>query len=667
VLKFLVAAIALMPVAVLAQTTASVPVATTVQQQFDAGAAAITAGDWQKALEIYSALDTRLTKGAAVSRNLEIVRLREGTALFQLSRYDEAEPLLEHAIESLPANDASLQSDRYQAIDLLSGAAELRYDYPRSIRWLKLLRESASSDRERLNALTRLVRIGIFVDPEVALSDADTSVAMVAANPKIDAETSGYVHDLRGRTLLNLGRVQEARIELNTAIKLLGGLSYGKVSIADTVARSDAAIAALLDKDPTKARELLAFAGAAMQADQGFQLGKNMTPPQCGGVNGPKPEDVAVVELAIRDNGGVAYARPVYFSGRPDIAAQFAQAVSEWSWSPDELKEVLPFFRQQTRIEMRCTTVSNGPNISDMLNPSREAWFKSVGVIPFALRDAGLTDQLSALKKELALREAASGAMSVQLLPVLGLLAYNPLLPQKEEVALRSRAEQIAFANSAPASVKLMFGSTDYIKSTSRGFVANRDKYQKHLRGLLAQADVANDAVARVAVGLTLYDSLSLTDRKHEGEPLLQAIIDDKDRASNDPFRVGALIRLANLEFTDGKVQSARALYEETGLSGQQCALVDAKPRQTGGTISDSDYPTEALMSGFSGWTVVEFDIAADGKTLNQRPLISFPPFVFGDPTVARIKSFKYEQSYRPAGGLGCGGQRQQVTYRAHP
>ena len=57
-------------------------------------------------------------------------------------------------------------------------------------------------------------------------------------------------------------------------------------------------------------------------------------------------------------------------------------------------------------------------------------------------------------------------------------------------------------------------------------------------------------------------------------------------------------------------------------------------------------------------------DISADGRTANERPIISFPPFVFGDPTVKQIKGFRYEQSYRPAGGMGCGGQQQRVSYK---
>jgi outer membrane biosynthesis protein TonB len=160
---------------------------------------------------------------------------------------------------------------------------------------------------------------------------------------------------------------------------------------------------------------------------------------------------------------------------------------------------------------------------------------------------------------------------------------------------------------------------------------------------------------------------MSKTDRRNKGITLLKALSTDTGRVLNDPIRVGALIRLATLENEAGRLAAARAAFADSGLSAQQCALVDARQRIKSGNISDNDYPLEASQSGFSGWTVIEFDISADGSTLNQRALISFPPFIFGDPTIKQIKQFRYEQAYRPEGGLGCGGQQQRVRYRAHP
>jgi tetratricopeptide (TPR) repeat protein len=671
-LKIVAALAALGPVSAMAQVPDPAPVnnapaALTVQQQFDVGTTAIEAADWQKALDIYSTLDTRLTKGNAVSRSLAIVRLRKGMALFHLGKTDDAETMMEQATSYLPASDESLKADRYQATNLLSDAAELRYDYPRSISWLNMVRESAGSDRERLLALTKLVRTGIFVDPVKALADADAATALLAVDPKPDPETSGLVSDLRGRALLNLSRFKEARTELGQAIKLLGGLSYSKATLSDTITRSDAAIAALLDNDPSKARELLAYAGAAMQADQGFELGRDMRPPVCGGPNGPKPDDVAIVEFAIRDNGSVAFARPIYFSGKPEIAAQFAQVVSEWSWSAEELKKVHPFLRQQTRIELRCTTISNGPGIFDILATGQEVWLKSKSVARFAPANAGQALQLIALKKELAVRETSNGNQSVQLLPLLSALVTNHLVAGKEANNYAARALQIATAEAAPPSVRIYYLIGVAMAHASHSHRFDQSDFGQLLRAYLTDQAISSDANSKGALSIALYDSLSRSRRRTDGASLLQALVDDKIRTPNDPFRVGALIRLANLDYLSGKIDSARSYFDQSGLSGQQCALVDAKPRQTGGTISDSDYPMTALFSGFSGWTEVEFDIDAAGKTVNPRALISFPPFIFGEPTVSKIKSWRYEQSYRPAGGLGCGGQRQRVTYRARP
>jgi hypothetical protein len=67
---------------------------------------------------------------------------------------------------------------------------------------------------------------------------------------------------------------------------------------------------------------------------------------------------------------------------------------------------------------------------------------------------------------------------------------------------------------------------------------------------------------------------------------------------------------------------------------------------------------------GVEGWTRVQFDIAADGTTRNQRAVITYPPMIFGTNGTKIVTRAKYEQSYRPDGGLGCGGNMQGVTFR---
>ncbi len=641
----------------------SPPPAPTIQQQFDAGTAASDAQDWAKALTIYTALETRLAS-SKTPRSLAIVRLRKGTLLFRFKRIDESETAILAALEKLPADDASLREDRAQGLFALADIAESRYDYAGSVAQFRAALATSDSTNWKVITLSRMVAIGIFVDPEQALADSDTLLAVIGKEADAKPAWLGVAHNLRGRVLLNQGRFAEAKTEIDLAIKLFGGNGYGKIDFNDVAARSDAAITAIKLGDRKLARDYLSRAGAAMQSDQGFALGKDMGPPACGGADGPKPDDVAVIELQIAEDGSVNYARPIYFSGKPQAALDFAKQVSTWSWSADELKQVQAFFRLQTRIEMRCTTVFNRPSPITMLLPSMEKWTVAKSLedkISTQLPDAKALARDKALLTQLT---TSDGATSLKLLPVLYRMRFNSVLPLKESVAISEQSLKIVRAASAPAPVIALFELDR--ANLLNGFVSKpwSAKLQQSMDALLNDPVISGNLEANGAVSVTYFDQLPITERKTKGRALLRAVIDDKTRSANDPFRVAALIRMANLEFDSGNADAARAAYAETGLSGQQCALVDAQPRQTGGTIRDADYPNDALMAGFSGWTVTEFDIAADGATLNQRALISFPPFIFGDPTAARIKTFRYEQSYRPAGGLGCGGQRQRVTYR---
>ena len=635
-----------------------------VQQQFEAGTAAINAGDWQRAFDIYSALEKTLGARTPPSKSIGIVRLRKGLTLIKLGRADEGEATLNAALAQIPSTDTNMADDRSDALITLGELAERRYDYPGAITRFRAALTDTSNAAVKLAAYSHLIPIGIFVDRDAALADADAALALVAQHPEANKEWPGTLRAMRGRVLMNMGRLKEARADLTKSISQLGGLGTSKINLLDATARSDAAIASLRDNARDEARRYLAYAGATQQADQGFRVGNNMNPPSCGGKNGPKPEDVAVVEFNIREDGSVGVARPIFFSGEPAGAIDFARAVSGWVWRSEDLKEVSPFYRALTRVELRCTVVFAKPNQFTLLVPAINAWLASQKADFNIVDTSNQASKLQEYNLELVRREIRFGKNSIKLIDPLLNLSFSSLLAADISKNHAQRAYDIALSVNAPAQVRAFLGLALWRFVDNPIKNAANDPYHLQLSKALTDPVIANDPIASAAIRLAFFDTLSEKNRLIEGAAALKLIIDDASLPAKDPYKVGALTRLASLEFNQGKIEDARSLFAQTGLSSQQCALVDAQPLKTSGKLKVKDYPDSAYQYGFGGWAVVEFDIDSNGATTNQRPIIAWPPFVFGEAVANGIKRFQYQQTYRPEGGLGCSGQRHAQGFR---
>jgi outer membrane biosynthesis protein TonB len=71
----------------------------------------------------------------------------------------------------------------------------------------------------------------------------------------------------------------------------------------------------------------------------------------------------------------------------------------------------------------------------------------------------------------------------------------------------------------------------------------------------------------------------------------------------------------------------------------------------------------EAFRMGFEGWVHLEFDINADGKTANARPIASYPPLIFTDAAQGMVRDIRYDTSYRPDNGVACSANRETIRF----
>ena len=630
--------------------TAAVPPRATVQDMFAAADAASAKNDLPAALAGLTALETRLA-GGRNARSQAVVRARKGDVLMRMGRGGEAAPLLTAALADLPADDASLADDRFLTRISLARIRLQTLDYPGAVALLQAAQADAKSPVARLNLALLQSQANTFTDPTVALAQIDAAMALARTIPDLDKPTRGILRTQRGRALLNQQDFKAATAELRAAVVDLGGLGM-RVDRADVIARSDVGIAAMLAGLPDVAREYLAYTGAG-RSEKPFDTASDMGSPPCGTETGLRPDDVAVVEFAIASDGSVQGAVPIYATRPAETAVAFARAVMNWSWTPEAAKKIDPFFRSLIRIQLRCSTAAARPDVQALLAPAVSKWLDDKGVARF---DAGgnAARAMPLLRAELARRETEGG---VALVPVLLALADNPTSAVADRTGWNRRAATLAVAANAPAEVRAYLATRFVDEGKSKPI-----QHIPALQAALADPVVAANAHAAGTLRLLIGDWSRIDDPAAAAH--YRAVATDTRLDAHDPLHVGALIRLAGVQARAGRIEDARASYRQTGLAAQQCALVDAQPAIKALNMSSDDYPKEAIRWGFGGWAATEFDIDAAGRTVNQRATIAYPPFVFDTAVVKMAKDIRYQQSYRPEGGLGCGGKTIRVSFR---
>jgi len=629
----------------------SPPPPLTTQALFDAATAAVDADRCAEGVAGLEAIELR----PSAIRNLKVaavIKLRKGRCLVRLNRLSEASAALHDGMAVLRIDDPVYGSDVVQAHDALGRIAFYNYDYAAARGEFETVR-AALPDADRLDPLLWLARVTMFDDSGDALAFTQQALALLPpAKTGEERKGAAAVHTLHARALLNHGAAPAAYKELTQALADQGGLSM-RVGYSDIVTRSDLAIAALLSNRPDDARQYLAYTGAGHSEKAPFGAAAATGLPACGGADDGLPDDIAIVEFGVRDDGSTTHVIPVYASRPGKWVLNYARAVADWSWRQADVANLSPFFRALTRVELRCTTSFARPSVADLLKVDLATWLTANKVDPF--RPSGSDAAwLPGARTELARRQAAGE--TVTLLPVLIAIAYNAVTPDTETTAMLTEASRIAATAQAPATAQL---SIDLALSRVGPETA---KYRGFLRAALARPAVAADPRAAAAVRLLLAEPRYREAAPANAAALLTDVATDMRLPANDTLKVSALVRRASLEARQGDMAAARASYDKTGLDAQQCALVDARPvlRSAGGAGA---YPDEAMRWGFDGWTKVEYDIVASGKTAALRTVIAYPPFVFRDAAIGVVKQSRYTMTYRPDGTAGCGGAQQTVNF----
>lgn len=587
---------------------------------------------------------------------LGAVQSRMSTCLLRKGDEEEAEALLRSAEGKLPKGDPAFAADRQNVLITLGRLDMKNMQRRHAVTWFQKALNEAAEPLARMTALRAIAEAKMFDPDNGAFEAASEALKTAEALPDIPIQSRAALLSLKARTMLNHGQVADAYALLKSTLKDQGGLTQ-KINANKMVIRSDIAIAAILSGDRTRAKDYLAYTGAGRFGDLSFPPAANIAPPPCGGPNNISPDDMAIVELSIADDGAVSFAQTIYATRLGGMADEFTKAVLNWSWRSEDVAKINPLFRAFTRIEVRCSNASRGPDPKSALSSTWDQWVKSTGADLASLPE-GDTRRLQTLTERLAATEGAPKIDTPIMIILLRELSNNPIVDPKDRLAYITRAADLASHIETPLQVRAMLDiETAFSQSNER-------KVRPLLRQILAKSDYANDGIIMAVLRLLTASPITREGYTTDARALLSAVIADPRIKQENPLRTAALVRLANFEASKGNTPAAQAAFEETGLDEAQCAIIDATPALRSTGISDSDFPMETLAWGFDGWVRTEFDIAADGKSLNHRAVAVYPPLVYRDAAVKAVRGVRYHQSYRPKGSLGCRAMNININFK---
>ncbi|OYU15409.1 MAG: hypothetical protein CFE37_05610 [Alphaproteobacteria bacterium PA4] len=655
--------------------------AATIQQDFDAAQALLDAGKGTEAREAFANLLTRFAPGSrGVAASL--VRARLGDSLLATGDAEAAEPMLVAAIAGLKGDNMIV--DRNVAIYNLARAQEEQGRFGAAAATYAEVRNSkifAPNSLDDIGLRAALARAQIWSNPKEARRLLDELLALPKDVFTDMPDTKALLQSLRGRIELNDNKPAEARRWFTMATTTAGGRYTRGVNVADIRVRNDLALANYKLGHMDEVQKATAYSGAGSLSTEGLTMARGKPLPACAPVTGLAPDAMAVVEFALGENGRVISARTIY-ADRGSGAAPgadagpetvFAQAVRRWIWAADDAAKLDSFWRQSVRVELRCSTErSNADPVVTSFALDIARWSQAAGLVPMIALPANDAEALPLIRAELARRTTSHGAASRQLLSPLYALAQNDAVPKTDREAATLQIVALLSAAQAPGEV-LDLARIEAIRVAALA-APDKSRYDQirmeQLVALLANQTEAGRGSKRIAMATRLALGQAYLDAKADAEARSQfdviaaaplAVLSDAD-----PIRIKALLYLSNIAAASRDTAVAAKALAATGLSSEQCSLVDVKPQPINRVLSSSMFPAAALAWRTQGFVRIGYDITAAGQTINIRTLIASPPFIFGPPTERIVAKFRFQPVFRPDNAIGCSGSSTDVNFRIY-
>jgi len=626
--------------------------APTLQQLFDQATKAAAEGQCAEAVRTFEQIEknTQAMESATVRAAVDV---RKGSCLVQLERVEAGEAAIRRGLPILAAKGGSFAEEVRESHLALGRVAMLGFDYTTAIAEYRQVLEGTTG-ADRIQPLMALTQVTMFDNDGAAIRYATEARSIAFADPRFDKKAKAVVQTQYARALLNAGRAPEAYAELKDSLRKQGGLTM-RVGIADLATRSDLAIAAWLNQDRDQAYKYLAYTGAGHFDKSPFARASDMNLPPCGEATGLNPDDMAVIQFSLAEDGHVEGVLPIYTPAGRAAAIAFAREVAAWSWKPEDARAIPALFRYTTRVELRCTKGAERPALTLPLANATAEWLEGKGVA-----DAGwkaMPDAKAAPLDRAALATARAKNDAAAVLAAAVALGDNSVVGDAERKALLAEAVTLGDTLAAPAAVRA------YI-AIKKAEADRRSSSSGPLRALLARPEFQSDALASATLRLLIATPGFRSRGPSDADALLSGVVGTPGLPERHPLKVAAWLQRANLAASKGDLSAAQHAFEQTGLTSRQCALLGLKPAVRSIGDLGNAFPESAQRLGFEGWVRTEFDVATDGKTIAPRAVSAYPAFVFDEAAKTMAKAFRYTSSYRPEDGVACTAQDAPVSFR---
>ncbi len=650
--------------------------ASTAQDLYNAATADYESSKCVSAIEKYESL----RKGPFVKSGTEldaVISMRIGVCKIRLEQSAEALPMIHSAMPKLEADEVRFKLDLAEAWSGLGDVAYSGYNYESAASsYRKALSYLEGADR--LFFLAKLARSTMFEKNTEAQEASLEAIKILESQPQTEQSKRVAYYTLYGRTLLNYGDWQKAYDTLKTALDMSGGLTL-KTSLEETALRYDLATVAWLLGEKKAAESYLYYTGAGRIRETPFSRASNIESPLCGDEEGLKNTDLAIVEFSIRKDGSVAAAHTVYTQGSRRAAEAFGRAASKWHWDPQQVEKIPAFYRVLTRLEMRCSNrAGSGLDVLDLFHDRFTDWANKVistvstkfdlkSEDPILLHDKLLElSRLSESKKNaLGVMATLSLWLDVRKPSISGSNLKNDRLYERQRCEISQKLMNLINEHPLDQSARSWIEFQNILQEPFVYIVHGANKNAGKLKKFLQAESIVNDATAYASISLLLSKIYNIDSSEYY--QLIHKVSQDDRLPLANPLRQNAHLMLSSYYKRKNDDVKAKEYYEKTGLNSGQCALMSDAPKKTKNIVKYSDYPDSAKYYGIEGWTVYELDVSTDGRPVNIRSTIAYPPFVFSERQIPSIQQYRFAPSYRPEGDIACTSLSTSINYSLRP